>query len=185
MGVSLVGVYLYKSLSTPSVARSATPPPGATSSEPRATPSAARGTSDPPSTRNACAFRTFGVGGVGKFAKQTPRCHWTLRGHTATKVSGARLRHKAFIFLPLVSIEGCHRLRPPFSPAKTTKMADSVTSWQPFYVRRRWLTLRLKFKGQLPLYTKWRSKTSGSKVTYVTSHVGRAAVNPEAPYSRD
>ena len=40
---------------------------------------------------------------------------WYLgNAYDAEKVSGARLRHKAFIFLPFVRLGGCHRLRAGF-----------------------------------------------------------------------
>lgn len=107
VGVSLVGVYLLRSLSTPSVSEECDPLPRGNSLEVRRYAlRAAPDISDPPSTRIACAIRTCGLGGVGGFTKQTPRCHWTLRGRTATKVSGARLRHRAFIFLPFVRDRG-------------------------------------------------------------------------------
>lgn len=84
MSHTLVGVYLYKSLSTPSVSEECDPlcvnPPrqilnffGAA----RYAFGCARHLRPPLVLTRSRVSDHFGLAGVGNFAKQTPSCHWT------------------------------------------------------------------------------------------------------------
>ncbi|AXQ65747.1 MAG: hypothetical protein [Anelloviridae sp.] len=85
VGVTLVGVYLLRSPSTPSVSEECdpshcTPPcPGATpSAAARYAFGCARHLGPPLVLTRLRVSDHFGLAGVGNFAKQTPSCHWTL-----------------------------------------------------------------------------------------------------------
>lgn len=79
VGVSLVGVYLLRSLSTPSVSEECDPTPWAHFfGAARYAFGCARHLRPPLVLTRLRVSDHFGLAGVGKFAKQTPSCHWIL-----------------------------------------------------------------------------------------------------------